>query len=189
MACFVVMDSGLTPSACPGMTRRNAHVGRGTARRQARHLAEGRGLQLGRPARPRRPAHRRRAHGARQRQGLRAGETVPARAQGLSRGELRPRDHDRDGRARPARRDHPGRVRRRGARLCLLRADRARSRGGGLRLSLGDVGAVLAGDAPDLFLRQRGAAPPLSAEARDRRMGRLLRPDRAGLRLRSGRRW
>ena len=33
------------------------------------------------------------------------------------------------------------------------------------RLPLRDVGAVLAGDAPDLFLRLGGAAPPLSARS------------------------
>ena len=37
------------------------------------------------------------------------------------------------------------------------------------RLSLGDVGAVLAGDASDLFLRLGGAAAALPAEARERR--------------------
>ena len=66
-----------------------------------------------------------------------------------------------------------------------LRADRARGRARRLRLSLRDVGAVLAGDASDLFLRLGGAAAALSAQARERRDRRLLRPDRAGLRLRS----
>ena len=42
----------------------------------------------------------------------------------------------------------------------------------------------LAGDAPDPRLRQRGAAPEVPAQARHRRMGRLLRPDRARPRLR-----
>ena len=53
-------------------------------------------------------------------------------------------------------------------------------------LPLGDVGAVLAGDVSDLRLRHRGAAPQISAQARDRRNDRLLRPDRARPRLRSG---
>ena len=43
----------------------------------------------------------------------------------------------------------------------------------------------LARDASDLRLRHRRAAAEVPAEARDRRMGRLLRPDRARPRLRS----
>ena len=39
---------------------------------------------------------------------------------------------------------------------------------------------------PDLHVRQRSAAPQVPAEARDRRMDRLLRLDRAQPRLRSG---
>ena len=95
-------------------------------------------------------------------------------------------DHDaRDGQARPARADDPGGIWRRGARLCRLRPDRARTRARRFRLSLGDVGAVLAGDVSDLRLRHRGAAAQISAQARDRRDDRLLRPDRARSRLRS----
>ena len=44
----------------------------------------------------------------------------------------------------------------------------------------------IARHAPDQCLRHRGAEAEISAEARDRRMGRLLRPDRARRRLRSG---
>src|SRR5262249_7353045 len=99
--------------------------------------------------------------------------------QGLSRGKLRSRDYARDGRARSDRRDDPGRIRRRRAWLRLLRADRARGRGDRFRLPLRDVGAVLAGDAPDLFLRLGGAAPALFAETRKWRDRRLLRLDRA----------
>ena len=54
-------------------------------------------------------------------------------------------------------------------------------------LPLGDERAVLAGHASDLRLRHRGAAPEVPAQARDRRMGRLLRPHRARPRLRSRR--
>jgi glutaryl-CoA dehydrogenase len=43
------------------------------------------------------------------------------------------------------------------------------------RLSLDAVGAVVAGDAPDLRLWQRGAAAQMAAEARLRRDRRLLR--------------
>jgi len=60
--------------------------------------------------------------------------------------------------------------------LCCVRSDRARDRARRFRLSLG---AVVAGDAPDLRLWQRGAAARISAEARDRRIRRLLRPHRA----------
>ena len=103
----------------------------------------------------------------------------------LSRREVRPRDHARNGRARPARRDHPARIWRRRPQLCQLRPDRARRRAGRQRLSLGDVGPVAPRDASDQRLRLRGAAPEISAEAGQRRMGRLLRPDRARRRLRS----
>ena len=82
--------------------------------------------------------------------------------------------------------DHPGGIRRRGPRLRRLRPDRARDGARRFRLPLRHVGAVLAGDVSDLRLRQRGAAPEISAQARQRRDHRLLRPDRARLRLRSG---
>ena len=91
----------------------------------------------------------------------------------------------RDGQARPARPDDSGRVWRRGAWLCLLWSDHARTRARRFRLPLVDVGAVLAGDVSDLRLRHRGAAPQISAEACDRRDHRLLRPDRTRSRLRS----
>ena len=53
-------------------------------------------------------------------------------------------------------------------------------------LPLGDVGAVLAGDVSDLCLWHRSAAAEVSAQTRHRRADRLLRPDRARSRLRSG---
>ena len=55
----------------------------------------------------------------------------------------------------------------------------------GFRLPLGVLGAVVAGDVSDLGFRLRGAEGEIPAEAAQRRMGRLLRPDRAGCRLRS----
>ena len=88
-------------------------------------------------------------------------------------------------RARAARRDPPARIWRRGPRLCQLRPDRARGRTRRQRLPLGDVGPVEPRDVPDLCLRLGGAAQEISAQARDGRMGRLLRPDRARCRLRS----
>ena len=96
-----------------------------------------------------------------------------------------PRDLARDGRARLPRPDHAGGIRRRRGQLCRLRPDRARDRARRFRLPLGDERAVVAGDVSDLRLRLRGAAAEISAEARQRRMGRLLRPDRARPRLRS----
>ena len=153
---------------------------------EARPGAEGCRLQLGGPARSRRRADRGRAHGARHRARLRAGQADAARAARLARGEGRQGAAARDGRARPARPDHPGGIRRRGAGLRRLRPDRARDRARRFRLPLDAVGAVLAGDASDLLLRHRGAAEEVSAQARQGRARRLLRPDRAGLRLRSG---
>ena len=137
--------------ACAQSIKEHAH---GAACGKARNQIgpdQGRGVQLGRSARPRKRADRGRAHGARHRARLCAGEAVPARAQGLSRRELRSGDHPRDGRARPAWLDHPGGIRRRRPRLCRLRPDRARDRARRFRLPLGDVGAVLAGHAPDLL--------------------------------------
>ena len=145
-----------TPGACHVADRREA-------RDEVRARAQGRRLQLGGPARPRGRAHRGGADGARHRARLRAGQALPARAARLPRGALRPRRRVRDGRARPARPHHPGGVRRRRPRLRRLRADHARDRARRFRLPLGDVGAVLAGDASDLRLRQRGAAPQVSA--------------------------
>ena len=100
--------------------------------------------------------------------------------------KYRPGDRQGDGRARAARPDHPGGIRRRRSQLCLLRPDRARDRARRFRLSLADVGDLFAGDAPDLCLWQRGAAQEISAEAGEGRNRRLLRPDRARSRLRSG---
>ncbi len=83
-----------------------------------------------------------------------------------------------------ARRDDRSRIWRRRAGLCQLRPDRARGRAGRQRLPLGDERPELARDAPDQRLRLRGAAQEISAETGDRRIGRLLRPDRARRRLR-----
>ena len=114
-------------------------------------------------------------------------EADAAGDRGLSRGEDRPGDLQRDGRARPARR-HPARgVRRRRRLLRRLRARRARGRAGRFRLPLDDERAVLARHVPDLRLWRRDAAQEIPAEARLRRVRRLLRPDRAGRRLRPGR--
>ena len=74
-----------------------------------------------------------------------------------------------------------------GVNYVSLRADRARGRAGRQRLPLGDERAVEPRHVPDLRFRHRGAAAEIPAEARDRRMGRLFRADRAGSRLRSRR--
>ncbi len=80
---------------------------------------------------------------------------------------------------------HSARVRRRGPQLRVLRAHRARGRARRFGLSLDDERAELARDVPDLHVRQRSAAAQVPAEARHRRMDRLLRPHRAQPRLRS----
>ncbi len=59
----------------------------------------------------------------------------------------------------------PGRIWRRRSGLCCLRFDQPRNRAGRFGLSLDLVGAVLAGDAPDLRLRHRGAEEEISAQA------------------------
>ena len=140
---------------------------------------------MGGSARSRRRVDRRGAHGARHRARLCAGLSDAARRRGLSRRDLRRADAARDGQARPARADDAGRIRRRRLGLCQLRVDRARIGARRFRLSLGDVGAVLPRHVSDLCLWQRSAAPQISAQARDRRADRLLRPDRARPWLRS----
>ena len=158
------------------------HRSRGITRGRASHPA----VRLAGSVRSRSSADRRGAARPRHGRRLCAGEAAAARDLGLSRGAVRPRDHERDGRARPARRDDPSRIWRRRPRLCQLRPDRPRGRARRQRLPLGDVGAVEPRDVPDLRLRLGGAAAEISAQARDRRMGRLLRPDRARCRVRPG---
>ena len=63
-----------------------------------------------------------------------------------------------------------------------------RARGRRLRHPLAGVGAGLAGDVRDLALRHRGAEAAVAAADGRGRGDRLLRPDRARLRLRPGRR-
>ena len=67
---------------------------------------------------------------------------------------------------------------------CVLRPDRARDRARRLELSLEHERAIEPGDVSDLRLRQRSAAAEISAGPRDGRADRLLRTDRAQLRLR-----
>src|SRR6516162_4993164 len=148
------------PGACHAADRRRDAQASGSA------ATRGRRLQLAGSARFRRRTHRRRAHGARHRARLCPGQAVPARAHGQPRGAFRSRHRLRDGRARPARPHDPGGIRRRGARLCRLWADHARDRAGRFRLPLGHVGAVLAGDAPDLRLWQRSAKEAVFAQGR-----------------------
>ena len=109
-----------------------------------------------------------------------------ARARRFPPRALRPLGCPRHGRARLLRRHL---ARRRGRRRSLarrLRVDRARARARRFRLPLAPQRAELARDASDPRLRHAGAAPQISAQARDGRVARLLRPDRAGPRLRSG---
>src|SRR6185437_6218088 len=110
-------------------------------------------VQLGRSVRPRNPTHRRRADGAEDRLRLRQGPAGAARAGGVPAGEDRRRHLPRDGRAWLPRADGVARLRRLGPRLCRLRADRARGRERRFRLSLDDVGAILAGHDPDRDVR------------------------------------
>ena len=82
--------------------------------------------------------------------------------------------------ARPAG-QHDRRLRLRGTQPCLLRPGGARGGARGQRLPQRDERAEQPGDAPDPRLRQRGAAPEVPAQARHRRVDRLLRPHRAQL--------
>ena len=141
------------------------------------------------PFLPRRPAHRRRADGPRHGARLCAGASC-CRASSRPICEER---FDREimnemGELGLLGVDPAGGIWRRRRRLCRLRPDRARGRArrfSGYRSAMSR--AVLARHVSDLCLRLRGAAQEIPAEARDRRMGRLLRPDRARRRLRSRR--
>ena len=144
-------------------------------------------FQLGRPARPRKPADRRRTHDPRLGAGFRAGQADAAGEIGLPRRALRPRHHDRAGRDGLSRRDDVRTIWRLRPRLRGLWPGGARGGTGRFRLPLGDERAELAGDAPDRGLWQRGAEAEIPAEAGHRRIGRLLRPDRARCGVRSRR--
>ena len=118
---------------------------------------------------------------------LRAGAARAARARGVPHREGGRLDLPRDGRARPARHRHSRAVRRRRHGLRQLRPRRARSGAGGFGLPLDDERAGLARHGADQRVRHRRAEAEIPAEARDRRVDRLLRPHRAESRLRSGR--
>ena len=158
-----------------------------SVRPQDQGQAGGGFLPMGRSVPARRAAHRRRAHDPRHRARLCAGQAVAAHRQGLSRREDRPRDLQRDGRTRPDRYHAAGRVWLRQCQLRRLWPGGARDRARRQRLSLDELGAVVAGDVSDLCLWRRKPAQEIPAQARDRRVGRLLRPDRAGCRFRSQR--
>ena len=141
-------------------------------------------LFLVRPLFARRPAHRRRACRARRRPRLLPGAPAATRHRSLP-----PRNHrrghlPRNGRARPARRDDSRSLRRRGPELCLLRLGRPRSRARRFGLPLDDERAVLAGHGAHQRVRHRSAKTKIPAQAGQRRVDWLLRPDRTGPRLR-----
>ena len=73
----------------------------------------------------------------------------------------------------------PEAIRRRRHELRQLRPGRARDRARRFRLPLDDERAGLAGHGADQRVRHRGAEAEVPAEAGDRRVDRLLRPDRA----------
>ena len=89
----------------------------------------------------------------------------------------------RDGGAGPPRRQPARGVRLRRAQQRGVRPHHAGARAGRQRHPLVRLGAGRAGDVPDLRLRLRGAEEALAAAAGRGRGHRLLRPDRARLRL------
>ncbi len=99
---------------------------------EAQHPRDGarqaRRLRLGRPVPARRAAERGGAAGPRRGARLRPGPAGAADPDGAPHRELRSGDHDRDGRPRPARPDHPRGLRRRRRLLRRLRPDRPRGR-------------------------------------------------------------
>ncbi len=108
-----------------------------------------------------------------------------ARARRFPPRDVRSLDHDGHGRAWASRAPDSRRVRRRGRELGVLWPHCARGGARGQWLPLGHERAVEPRHAPDLRLWQRGAAQEVFAAACDGRVGRLLRIDRAGPRLRS----
>ena len=94
--------------------------------------------------------------------------------------------HPEDGRDGPLRRHHQG-VRPPRPQQRRLRPDHAGAGARRFRPALVRVGAVGTGDVSDLHLRLERTARLLDSEARRRRKDRLLRPDRARLRLQSRR--
>ena len=149
----------------------------------ARH--EVHALPMGRCAASRPAVDRGGTRDPRRRARILPGEAVPARDRGEPARKVPSRDHERDGRDGVSRR-HARRLRLRRRQLRQLRADRARGGARGFRLPLGVLGAVVAGDVSDLGFRFRGATGKVPAEAAQRRVGRLLRPDRTGCGVRSG---
>ena len=141
-------------------------------------------FQLGRPAAARFTTGRRRAPGAQRRPDLRPKSPAAAHPRCLPQREHRPGHLPRDGRHGPARPDPAAAIRRRRPQLCVLRPDRPRDRA--RRFGLPDAAqrAVLAGHAAHLRFRFRGTEAEIPAQARQGRVDRLLRADRAGFRLR-----
>ena len=141
-------------------------------------------VRLGRPAAARRAAHRRRAHGARRRAAYCQEKLAPRVLEAFRHEKTDPaifREMGELGLLGPTIPEQYGGA---GLNYVSLRPDRARGRARRLRLPLDDERADLAGDGADQRVRHRGAEAEVPAEARHRRVDRLLRPDRAEPRLR-----
>ena len=136
-------------------------------------------------ARHRPPAQRRRAGHPGQRPRVRR-PAGPAAHRGVVRaGRARP-GADPGGRRARAARHAPGGVRLRRDQRGLLRPGLPGAGGRRLRRAQPGLGAGIAGDVRDLEVRQRGAEAGLAAPDGRRRGDRLLRADRARLRLQPG---
>ena len=166
------------PSCCCVRAYRRRRKGRARHERRADPPQEPlHVLSVGRRAAARPAVDRGGARDPRRRARVLPGEAVSARDRGEPAREIPSRDHERDGRDGIPRR-HAGGLWLRRCELRQLRPDRARSGAGRFRLSLRVLRAVVAGDVSDLGFRLRGAEGKIPAEAAQRRMGRLLRPDR-----------
>ena len=115
---------------------------------------------------------------------LRPGQAGAPRRPRLRQRTPRAGDLSRDGGDRPAWPHGGGGIWRGWRGLRRLRPDRARGRAGRLRLPLDDERAILARHVPDRGVRVGRAEAPLPAQAGDRRVRWLLRPDRTRRRLR-----
>ena len=130
---------GRLAPALPDKTRRttpgedHGHRRHPDEERRQGHQRRCQAVRLGGSVLPRRPAHRGGDRDPRRRARLLPGQADAARARGQPAREVRPRDHERDGRARPAGLDPAREVRLRRRQLHDLRPGRARGRARSIR--------------------------------------------------------
>ena len=163
-----------SPGLREAASRRACYIGNRQAPPLARHARLDLGdrdgflptwIRLGRSAAARRAADRRRAPGPGQCARVRPGAPHDAGPESQPPRAFRPRDPERDGRARHAGRDAAPALRLRRGLPRRLRADRPGGRARRLGLPLGHERAVLARHAPDPRLRNRSRSASAGSPA------------------------